>query len=96
MNTTPHLAAELKDLKSRFRYVVMQDLTPASTLGVPLFVYRPQSPLSRGDEMQGSEQSRYWYFSRPAKGELEGVLWVLRDLGVLYSVRPALIINKQT
>ena len=80
----------------------MQDLTPASTLGVPLFVYRPQSPLSRGDEMQGSEQSRYWYFSPPAKGELEGVLWVvwvlwaLRDLGVLYGSRPALIINKQT
>ena len=52
--------------------------------------------------MQGSEQSRYWYFSPPAKGELEGVLWVLwvlwalRDLGVLYGSRPALIINKQT
>lgn len=27
MDTTPHLAAELKDMKARLRYVVMQDLT---------------------------------------------------------------------
>ena len=46
MNTTPHLATELKDMIARFRNVVMQDLTPHAFRNVVMQDLTPHSFLS--------------------------------------------------